>query len=65
MASRNLAMRFAVDAVSSPPTVTSSLTLLSVKNLRLKLFSKSESLGLKRLICRNEPPWLKMPSAMG
>ncbi len=58
-------MRLAVEAVSSPPTVTSSFTLFSVKNRRLKLFSKSASVGLKRLICKKEPPWLKMPSAMG
>ena len=50
------AMRFAVDAVSSPPTVTSSLTLFSVKKLRLKFSSKSLSVGLKRLIVRYEPP---------
>lgn len=38
--------RLAVDAVSSPPMVTSSLMLFSVKNCQLKRFSKSSSEGL-------------------
>ena len=64
MSARNLAMRLAVEAVSSPPTVTSSLISLSVKSLRLKRCSKSSGVGLKRLIFRMLPPLLKISSAV-
>ena len=63
LAAKNLAMRFAVEAVSSPPTVTSNLTLFLTNRSRLKSSSKFLSDGLKRLIVRNDPPRLKMSSA--
>lgn len=56
-------MRLAVDAVSSPPTVTSNLMLFLTNRSRLKSSSKFLSVGLKRLIVRNDPPRLKISSA--
>ena len=45
-ASRNLAMRLAVEPYRHRPR-SPTATLLSVKNFRLKLFSKSESFGFE------------------